>query len=92
MTVVVGPCSPATAPLGVQTKLGHYPDDDYSVRCSYVDFDGEKALAAWREKPPKSEAEDTAFAEAHFRIMLQGVRNIGRYVGEIREGNRPAHG
>ncbi len=67
------------------------PDDDYSVRCSYVDFDGEKALAAWREKPPKHKAEDTAFAEAHFKIMLQGVRNIGRYIGEIRKGNRPVH-
>ena len=68
------------------------PDDDYSVRCSYVDFDGEQALAAWRGKPPKSKAEDTAFAEAHFKIMLQGVRNIDRYIGEIRKGNRPVHG
>lgn len=67
------------------------PDDDYSARCSYVDLDGEKAPAASREKPAMSEAEDAAFAEANFEIMLDGVRNIGRYVGEIRKGNRPAH-
>ena len=29
--------------------------------------------------------------EAHFEIMLQGVRNIGHYISEIRQDIRPVH-
>ena len=68
------------------------PPDDYSVRCSYVDYDGEKALSAWRERPPKNESDEMRFAQDHFEIMLDGVSNIGRYISEIRAGKRPVHG
>jgi aspartate aminotransferase len=67
------------------------PAEDYSVRCSYVDYDGEGALAGWRKSPPKDESDETGFAESHFAVMLEGVSNIGRYVGEIRAGKRPKH-
>lgn len=67
------------------------PADNYSVRCSYVDYDGEKALEAWRENPPQSESDEMRFAHNHFSIMLDGVSNIGRYIGEIRAGKRPVH-
>jgi aspartate aminotransferase len=68
------------------------PADDYSVRCSFVDYDGEKALSAWRDDPPKDESDEMRFAQKHFEIMLAGVSNIGRYVDEIRAGKRPTHG
>ncbi len=68
------------------------PRDDYSVRCSYVDFDGEKALAAWRRDKPENEADARAFAEEHFAVMLAGIRNIARYIQQIRTGRRPVHG
>ena len=38
----------AGTPLACRALL--LADEDYSVRFSYLDFDGGKALAAWREK------------------------------------------
>ncbi len=65
------------------------PDDDFSVRCSYVDFDGDAALAVWRQNPPKTESDKQAFVEQQFPLITRGVANIGRYIGSVRSGTRP---
>ena len=67
------------------------PEDDFSVRCSYVDFDGDKTLAAWRANPPGADDRE-AFVKEHFHLMVKGVENIARYVGAVREGRLPEHG
>ena len=67
------------------------PEDDFSVRCSYVDFEGDKALAAWRANPPRAD-DGEAFIKEHFPLMVRGVENIARYVGAVREGRLPEHG
>ena len=67
------------------------PKDDFSVRCSYVDFTGDKALAAWRNRRPEGAAAERAFVEEHFQHIVKGVQSITRYIGMIREGRRPEH-
>jgi len=67
------------------------PDDDFSVRCSYVDYDGAQALRAWRHAPPTTDSEERAFVEAHFANMLRGGDNIARHLGELAAGRRPVH-
>ena len=67
-------------------------EDDFSVRCSYVDFDGDKTLAAWRANPSRANEDVQAFVNEHFPLMVRGVENIARYIGAVREGRRPEHG
>ncbi|MFQ5701348.1 MAG: pyridoxal phosphate-dependent aminotransferase [Acidobacteriota bacterium] len=66
-------------------------EDDFSVRCCFVDYDGDRALAAWRASPPVSERDEDLFAERYFPLMLGGVASIGRYLGFLREGTQPPH-
>lgn len=63
------------------------PENDYSVRCCYVDYDGDAALAAWRSGP-KDEAE---FVKKHFNFMSTGIASIGRYIESVRAGRKPEH-
>ncbi len=67
------------------------PEDHFSVRCSYVDFDGDKVLAAWRTNPPGTTKDAQAFVKEHFPHIVKGVDNIARYMGSVQEGCRPEH-
>ena len=67
------------------------PEDDFSFRCSYVDYDGQQVLQSWREKSPRTPEEEDAFMRNHCPLILDGVRYIGRYLEQIKEGRRPEH-
>ena len=60
-------------------------EDDFSIRCSYVDFDGDKTLAG---VPSRANEDVQAFVNEHFPLMVRGVENIARYIGAVREGRR----
>lgn len=64
------------------------PRDDFSVRCSFVDYDGGKALSQWRANPPKTSAEKDEFTGNHCPLIVDGVKYIEQYIAEIRKGNR----
>jgi aspartate/methionine/tyrosine aminotransferase len=65
--------------------------DDFSVRCSFVDYDGASALAAWRAKRPRTPEEESAFVRTYCPLVVDGVRYIERYLAQVRQGKRPEH-
>jgi len=67
------------------------PEDDFSARCSYVDYDGEEALAGWRRNPPRTLDEQRAFVDKYCPLLVDGVANIGRFMEQVRQGKRPEH-
>ena len=67
------------------------PDDDFSVRCSYVDYDGQTALSNWRANPPSNENEEEEFFRTNCPLIVDGVKYIGHYISEIRKGKQPKH-
>ena len=67
------------------------PEDNFSFRCSYVDYDGEAVLRSWRDKKPRTSEEEDAFMREHCPLIVDGVRYIGRYLEQIEEGRRPEH-
>ncbi len=68
------------------------PEDDFSARCSYVDYDGEKALTAWLTSRPKTLEDEEAFLRDHCSLVVDGVGTIGRYLDQVRSGKMPVHG
>ena len=66
-------------------------DDNFAVRCSFVDFDGLQALSAWHAKPPGTAEEEDAFVTENCPLIVDGVRYIARYFETIRNGKRPQH-
>ncbi len=67
------------------------PEDDFSVRCSYVDYDGEKVLAEYQKNSPQTTEEEDAFVHKHCSLIIAGVANMARYLEQIRQGKRPVH-
>ncbi len=67
------------------------PEDDFSFRCSYVDYDGGAVLRSWREESPRTPEEEEAFVLKHCPLIVDGVRYIGRYLEQIKEGRRSEH-
>lgn len=67
------------------------PDDDFSVRCSYVDYDGELALDRWRQRPPQTIEQEAAFVRECCPLIFEGVQYLARYMNGVREGRRPKH-
>jgi aspartate aminotransferase len=67
------------------------PEDDFSVRCSYVDYDGVRALAGWRAKIPVTDEEKNSYALKMFPNFGKGVAAIQRYIQTVRQGERPKH-
>ena len=67
------------------------PEDNFSFRCSYVDYDGDAVLRSWREEAPRTPEEEEAFVLKHCPLIVDGVRNIGRYLEQIKKGRRPEH-
>ena len=67
------------------------PDSDFSVRCSYVDYDGEKALSKWRKNPPLNSEEENKFIEDSCSLVIEGINYLERYIDQVRIGKRPIH-
>ena len=66
-------------------------EDDFAVRCSYVDYDGDEALAAWRKGPRSTPEEEDVFFQEHCPLLFEGVQNVARYLETVRSGKRPVH-
>lgn len=56
------------------------PDDELTLRLSYVDFDGEAALAAVRQRAPA--AVDDAFLEVYCARVLEAITLMARWVAK----------
>ncbi len=67
-------------------------ENDYSVRCCYVDYDGDTVLAKWQEKPPETTEEEDTFFIDNFPLITGGVKYIARYLEAVRQGKQPEHG
>lgn len=67
------------------------PDDDFSVRLSYVDYDGDNVLNASRELTPVSETGKQQFFEQNCPLISQGIKNIERYFNQVNDGKLPVH-
>lgn len=67
------------------------PEDDFSVRLSYVDYDGDKVLSEWRQESPGTDSEKTAVFERSCPSIRQGIRCMERYFDQIRQGKKPQH-
>lgn len=67
------------------------PEDDFSVRLSYVDYDGDALMKAWQQKWPESEKDKEQFFEEHCPLLDQGIKNIERYFAQLGKGKRPLH-
>ncbi len=67
------------------------PENDFSVRLSYVDYDGDKVLKAWQESPPTIPDEENEFFEINCPLIARGLRNIDRYFSQVRENKTPVH-
>ncbi len=67
------------------------PEDDFSVRCSFVDFDGGHVLRSWRWRPPATPGQSVDFVRKHCPLVVDGVKYIARYLDQIRQGKLPEH-
>ncbi|MCH7792516.1 MAG: aminotransferase class I/II-fold pyridoxal phosphate-dependent enzyme [Planctomycetes bacterium] len=67
------------------------PDDYFCARCSFVDYDGQAALAHWRASRPTTSEEEEAFVREHCPLIVEGVANLARYLEQVRAGKRPKH-
>lgn len=65
--------------------------DDFAVRASFVDYDGGSILAAWRKGQPSTPEEEESFIQNNCPLMVTGIDNIGRYLSQISQGERPKH-
>ena len=67
------------------------PPDHFSVRLSYVDYDGDEVLNAWQKHRPQTQVEREVFFETHCQLIADGIRNIERYFSQVKEGKKPKH-
>lgn len=66
-------------------------EDDFSVRLSYVDYDGDQVLKAWQQRQPETEKDKDDFFERNCPLIAEGIRNIERYFAQVKNGNLPVH-
>ena len=66
-------------------------EDDFSVRLSYVDYDGDQVLKAWQQGQPETEKDKDDFFERNCPLIAEGIRNIARYSAQVSVGNLPVH-
>ncbi len=78
-----------TAVLPGEALLLH--EDDFSVRCSFVDFDGAAALQGWRENMPDTRDDENAFARRYFPRIVEGIESIRRYIDQVQNGRKTQH-
>lgn len=67
------------------------PDDDFSVRCSFVDYDGAEVLSQWRSEKPVDDSEIEKFVEKNCSLVVDGIGFISRYLDQIREYKAAVH-
>lgn len=67
------------------------PQDDFSSRCSFVDYDGAAVLDAWRRAPPEDDLQREQFVRQHCPLVAGGIRRIARYFEQVRGAKRPQH-
>lgn len=67
------------------------PAEDYRVRCSFVDYDGGKALAAWRRDRPQTPEQERDFLQEYCPLLIGGIEAVRRYLDQVRRGKQPAH-
>lgn len=66
-------------------------DAEIAFRCSYVDYDGVKALADWRRRRPSSPSERQDFVRRNCPLLTDGVTYLSRYLEQVRAGKKPQH-
>ena len=67
------------------------PEDDFAVRLSYVDYDGDEVLKAWQQNPPITDREKEDFFEKYCPLISQGIQSIERYFSQVSNGKIPVH-
>ena len=67
------------------------PDDDFSVRLSYVDYNGDEVFRAWQLSKPVSDSDKEKFFEKYCPLISQGIKNIERYFAQVSQGQLPVH-
>ena len=67
------------------------PEDDFSVRLSYVDYDGDEVLKAWQQNRPHTDQEKEDFFEVYCPLVAQGIDNIKRYILQVGNSKLPVH-
>ena len=66
-------------------------DAEIAFRCSYVDYDGTKALADWRRRRPSTPSEREDFVRRNCPLLTDGVSYLSRYLEQVRAGKKPQH-
>ena len=59
------------------------PADSLTFRVASVDYDGDKAMAAYLDAPPTGPAEERAFVEAQAPRLLMGVERLRRFIESL---------
>ncbi len=59
------------------------PADDLSFRVAFVDYDGAAALDAYRERPPRTGDEESAFVERYAPRMVDGVARLRAWIASL---------
>ncbi len=67
------------------------PTDDFSIRCSFVDYDGAQALSAWRATRPQTRAQQDAFVDQYCPLVIEGIGAMARYFDQVQRGQKPVH-
>ncbi len=66
-------------------------ESEIAFRCSFVDYDGDRALEDWRRRRPSSSSEREDFVRRNCPLLTDGVSYLGRYLEQVRAGNEPQH-
>lgn len=66
-------------------------ESEIAFRCSFVDYDGDAALADWHKRRPSTAADRRAFVHRNCPLIVEGITNLGRYIEQVREHKRPQH-
>ncbi len=65
--------------------------ENFSFRCSFVDYDGEAALKNWRKRIPVNKGEEDEFVQENCSLMINGVKYIERFIEQIQNDVYPKH-
>jgi len=63
------------------------PYGDYFIRFAVTDYDGEKALITYLERPPVGEIEEEAFFRLHGSQMIKGMDKFEAWVKDVISGS-----
>lgn len=66
-------------------------EDDFSVRFSFVDYDGKTVIENWQKQNPKTETEIENFAKNNCSLIFDGIKYLGRYLEQIKQNKSAVH-